>query len=101
MMAPEPSFPERDRLSSETREILQQALASYAKSGTDGDGVMDSALARMAAEARERAIPPEEVLVELKTVWNTLPEISSWSIARDRAAMLQRIVTMCIKTYYR
>ena len=54
----------------------------------------------MSAEARERAILPEQLLVVLKDVWGTLPEVRAMTDAGEQVRLLQRVVTMCIKEYY-
>lgn len=100
MMAQDPILPSRGRLSSGTREVLERALATYARDGKD-DGEIARALGAVSAEARERAIPPEEVLVELKSLWSTLPAVTTRGVVGEETRMLQRIVTMCIKAYYR
>lgn len=100
MMAPDSSLPPRRRLSSETLQTVERALADVARDGAD-ESVVNAALERMAREARQHAIPPEEVLVELKQMWSALPGAASRSAAGEQSRILQRIVTMCIKSYYR
>lgn len=100
MMVQDTSPPPRPRISKETLSTLREALGRYA-GGEHVDGDLDGAMTILAAEARQRGIPPEEVLVELKTVWSTLPAVLSRGTARSEAALLQRVVTLCIKSYYR
>lgn len=100
MMAQDPILPSRGRLSTGTRQVLERALARYARDGDD-QGEIATALVAVSAEARERAIPPEEVLVELKSLWSKLPAVTTRGVATEEARMLQRVVTMCIKSYYR
>lgn len=80
--------------------LLATALADYARDGAD-DSRISEVLTRLVAEAHERAIPPEEVLVELKTVWNGLPVSAVRSHGNEQSRLLQHVVTMCIKSYYR
>ena len=54
----------------------------------------------MAAEAREKTILPEHLLIALKDVWNALPEVRAMTDAAHQIRLLQRVVTMCIKEYY-
>jgi hypothetical protein len=54
----------------------------------------------MAGEARARSILPEQLLVVLKDVWSSLPEVRSTHESREQISLLQRVVTMCIKEYY-
>lgn len=100
MMAQDSSLPPRGRLSSETLGMMERALAGFARDGVE-DATMNEALEQMATEARQRAIPPEEVLVELKQLWSTLPEAGRRSAPGEQSRLLQRVVTMCIKSYYR
>lgn len=99
-MVHDTSLPSRPRVSAETLEFLRAALEHYV-GGARNDEDLDGALTRLAAEARQRGIPPEEVLVELKGVWSRLPSVRSRSAADSEAVLLQRIVTLCIKSYYR
>ena len=100
MMAPDSSLPPRGRLSAETLQQIEHALAGFARDGTD-ERTIGEALERMAHEARELAIPPEEVLVELKQMWSVVPMASSRAASVEQSRLLQRVVTMCIKSYYR
>jgi hypothetical protein len=58
------------------------------------------ALNGLVREARERGVPPEQLLVVLKRLWYGLPEIRVAEPASDQARILQRVVTMCIKEYF-
>ena len=53
MMAQDPILPSRGRLSTGTREVLERALARYARDGDD-EGEIATALGAVSAEARER-----------------------------------------------
>jgi hypothetical protein len=54
----------------------------------------------MAREARDTAMPPEQLLVVLKDVWYSLPVVRQPKTPEDQVRLLQRVVTMCIKEYY-
>jgi hypothetical protein len=54
----------------------------------------------VAAEAREKAILPEHLLIALKDVWSNLPEVRTMPETGQQVRLLQRVVTMCIKEYY-
>jgi hypothetical protein len=99
MMAYDSSQTPAGRLDDETVDAVRLALRSYLRNSSDSDGLQASLL-RMASEARARTILPEQVLITLKDVWNTLPEVRSMTDSREQIAMLQRVVTMCIKEYY-
>lgn len=80
-----------------TLDHLHRALLSFVRR-EEPDDALRTALGQLSAEARERGVPPEAVLVHLKQQWNSLPLASG---SNDRAATLQRVVTMCIKEYFR
>jgi hypothetical protein len=92
------SSPTPPSLADETIARVRDGLAEYLAAPT-GDGVaLRGALNAMGAEARARSIPPEHLLVTLKKVWYALPHPSEDPALQT--ALLQRVVTMCIKEYY-
>lgn len=54
----------------------------------------------MATEAREKAILPEHLLIVLKDVWRTLPEVRTVPETAEQVRLLQRVVTISITEYY-
>lgn len=78
---------------------MRVALRAYLMDSTD-PGALQVSLHMLASEARARAVLPEQLLIVLKDVWNTLPEVRSMKDPREQIGMLQRVVTMCIKEYY-
>jgi hypothetical protein len=99
MMAHDSSGTPPSRLDDETVSAVRHALRAYLSDSTDPSALQASLLV-MASEARARAILPEQLLIALKDVWNTLPEVRSMTDTRQQIGMLQRVVTMCIKEYY-
>lgn len=99
MMAHDSDGVPSSRLDEETVGAVRQALRAYLRDSSDPSALQASLLV-MASEARTRAILPEQLLIVLKDVWNTLPEVRSMTDAREQIGMLQRVVTMCIKEYY-
>lgn len=99
MMAHDSSGTPSSRLDDETVSAVRHALRTYLSDHGDPSALQASLLA-MANEARARTILPEQLLIVLKDVWNTLPEVRSMTDTREQIAMLQRVVTMCIKEYY-
>lgn len=100
MMVQDMSPPPRPRISTQTLASLRDALGRYA-GGDAKDGELDGAMSAFSSEARERGIPPEEVIVELKSVWATLPATATRAAGRSDTDLMQRAVTLCIKSYYR
>jgi hypothetical protein len=100
MMAHESSpRPPGGGLAEETTEAVRTALVRYLRAPGNSNELR-SALNRMADEARTKAILPEHLLVTLKQLWNSLPELRSVGDVEEQTRMLQRVVTMCIREYY-
>ena len=99
MMAHDSSSPPPSRLDDDTVAAVRDALRAYL-SNPAHTAPLQSALVRVSAEARERALLPEQLLVVLKGIWGTLPEVRAMTDAAEQVRLLQRVVTMCIKEYY-
>jgi len=99
MMAHDSSFTPPSRLDDDTVATVRAALRAYLSTPADGTA-LQGALTRMSAEARDRAMLPEHLLVVLKDVWGTLPEVRTMTDTGEQVRLLQRVVTMCIKEYY-
>jgi hypothetical protein len=99
MMAHDSSSSPSSRLDVKTVDAVRVALRAYLADSTDANALQASLL-HMATEARQRTILPEQLLITLKDVWHTLPEVRSMKDSREQIVMLQRVVTMCIKEYY-
>jgi hypothetical protein len=101
MMAHDSSPPPSRGLAKETVERVRLALSGYLAQ-PDGDGQdLRGALDAMAAEAREKRMLPEQLLVVLKDLWYSLDEVRAIEDSGAQIRLLQRVVTMCIKEYYR
>jgi predicted NACHT family NTPase len=99
MMAHDSSATPPSRLDDDTVAAVRAALRAYLVHRTDSVALRE-ALLRVSAEARQRAILPEQLLVVLKDVWSSLPEVRGMTDAGEQVRLLQRVVTMCIKEYY-
>jgi hypothetical protein len=97
MMAPDLT-PHRPTLSAESLAALESALQSFVARGDAA--ALQPALQRVAAEARERRMQAEQLLVLLKDVWFALPEIAQAAQGDSQNRLLQRVVTLCIREYY-
>lgn len=98
MMMAQESSPGPGILSDETVSAVRLALTQYASNPNDGEDLR-KALRFVSAEAREKAILPEQLLTTLKDMWYELPNLRVAS-GPDHVQLLQRVVTMCIKEYY-
>jgi ActR/RegA family two-component response regulator len=99
MMAHDSSQTPPSRLDDETVAAVRAALRAYLANPAES-AALQRALLRISAEARERAMLPEQLLVVLKDLWGTLPEVRAMTDAGEQVRLLQRVVTMCIKEYY-
>src|SRR5919201_16930 len=99
MMAHDTGSMPPNALAPETVEAVRGALQRYADSATSAEAApgLHEALHALAREARAKEVPPEQLLIVLKGIWNGLPEVRSLKHGPDRVLILQRIVTMCIK----
>lgn len=99
MMMAYDSSPGPNALTEDTIDSVRAALVRYIDAPAHGDE-LGAALRHMAAEARDRAMLPEQLLIVLKDIWHSLPGVRNMSDATDQVRLLQRVVTMCIKEYY-
>lgn len=99
MMAHDSSQLPPSRLSENTVDAVRVALRAYLAS-PELPGSLQKALLQMASEAREKAMPPEQLLIVLKDLWNALPEVRAIPDTSEQIRLLQRVVTMCIRVYY-
>lgn len=99
MVAHDSSSPPPSRLAVETVHALREALRRYLSNGLT-PSPLQAALFRVAREAREKDILPEQLLIVLKDIWSGLPEVRAMTDSAEQTRLLQRVVTMCIKEYY-
>jgi hypothetical protein len=99
MMAHDSSPTPPGGLAEETTEAVRAALVAYLRAPAISTELR-AALNRMAEEARAKGILPEHLLLTLKQIWGSLPEVRAVGDADDQTKTLQRVVTMCIREYY-
>jgi hypothetical protein len=97
------STPEPRSLSDSTLAALRDAVLRV-WNDSDGGGaaepVLQRALAQAVAEARERALRAEEVVVSFKSLLASLPELNSPVRRLEAARLRERLITLCIRAYY-
>ena len=98
MMAHDSSAPRPD-LSASTVASLEKALAAFLANPSDTKG-LESALRELTAEARAKQIHAEQLLIVLKDIWFSLPQIRGASPGAMQNDLLQRVITQCIREYY-
>ena len=99
MMMAHDSTPGPGALAAETIDAVRSALVRYVVEPSDGEPLRQ-ALDSMAAEAHQKSILPEQLLVVLKDVWYELPTVRAMRDQAEHTRLLQRVVTICIKEYY-
>ncbi len=100
-MAHDSSPPPTPGLAEETIARSRVALSRYLENPEAGAEDLRLALDGLAGEARAKQMLPEQLLVVLKDLWYSLPAVRSIDDAGAQIRLLQRVVTMCIKEYYR
>lgn len=101
MMAHNSSPPPAAGLAEETVARARLALSQYLEDTDTHADTLRAALDEMAAEARAKSMLPEQLLVVLKDIWYALPAVRALEDSGAQIRLLQRVVTMCIKEYYR
>jgi hypothetical protein len=98
MNAPNPLTPDPRPLSAQTVEQLRQAILNRRQSPALGDDALRRALEAVAAEARQRDLRPEELIVTLKQIVDEAP--GARLISGDDRRLREWIVSTCIRAYF-
>jgi hypothetical protein len=80
---------------SELRTVLTRSL----ENGSHGDD-LKAVLAKCAIEARQKGILAEQLLLALKDVWYSLPQVSHQAGNEMQTRLLQQLIARCIQEYY-
>ena len=91
--------PSPPTLEPETIESIRISLAKSVKQGNHTDELHDL-LCTAAEEARAKEIEAERLLVILKEIWYSLPEVAKSKSAAAENALLQELISRCIQEYY-
>lgn len=87
------------RLEPDTMEALREVMDRAVRRGNHGDELHDI-LCRAAAEAHEKGIQAEQLLLVMKELWHSLPELNRASDTDRQTTLLQELITHCIQRYY-
>jgi hypothetical protein len=79
---------------------LEAALTEQLRKPDNPTPELNALLRRVAREAREKNIRPEELLVSFKQLWNSLAEATRARPVDQFERMRETLVTTCIKAYY-
>ncbi len=101
MMAfdPPPSPPAPPGLEPTTVEAIRTALTRSITTGNHSDN-LGTLLCTAAAEARSKGIVAERLLIILKDIWFSLPDVMNTRSPDHESALLQEAVSRCIQEYY-
>jgi len=91
--------PSRPTLEPETVKALRSALATSVAQGNHVDTLRDL-LCQAAGDARSKGMQAEQLLVTLKEIWYSMPEVSNASSAAVENSLLQELISRCIQEYY-
>jgi len=86
-------------LDPETVAELKAALQRSVTTGNHGDELKDL-LARAAGEARKKGLQAEHLLVALKDIWYSLPQLAGSPSSDVQSRLLQQLIARCIQEYY-
>lgn len=78
---------------------LRAALSRSLRSGAHGDE-LKGLLARSAAYARANGVLAEQLLIALKGVWYSLPDLATQPGNDMQTRLLQQLIARCIQEYY-
>jgi hypothetical protein len=88
-------------LAQEAVESVRMALTRYVETlAAEPTPELRGALHALARDARTKAVPPEQLLVTLKGIWQSLPSVQKAPDHTEQTRVLQRVVTICIKEYF-
>ena len=100
-MASEPPYEPHPRaLSAQTTEALRTGVACHLARDADGEAKLGHAVAAVVAEARERAMRPEELILAFKNLYDALPEPRSAVARAEQMHLRERLVSACIRAYF-
>ena len=91
--------PSSSGLTPETVDTLRATLRRALSQGRYGPDLGD-VLVRAAAEARASRVPPEQLLITLKGIWHSLPEMNAGASPELATPLLQELISRCIEQYY-
>lgn len=91
--------PSSAALEPSTVSQLRAALSRSVASGNHGEDLKEL-LRRAATEARSKGVQAEQLLVALKDIWYSLPDLSTQPGTEVHTRLLQQLIARCIQEYY-
>jgi len=87
------------RLEADTLEALRTVMQRAMRRGDHGQD-LQQVLSRAAAEARDKDIHAEQLLVMMKDLWYSLPDVRQAEDTDRQTELLQELISRCISQYY-
>jgi hypothetical protein len=94
------STPEPQPLGDATAAVLRDAVLQLWNHPDRGDGALHDAVAQTIAEARQRSLRAEDLIVAFKDLLSHLPELNAPDRRLEATRFRERLITLCIKAYY-
>lgn len=91
--------PSSPNLDPATVDALRTTLAGSIARGNHQEDLR-GLLCTAAEQARERGIQAERLLIILKDIWYSLPEVASARTPDVETELLQELISRCIQEYY-
>ena len=94
------STPEPRPLGDATAAALRDAVLRLWSHPTEGDAGLQTAGAQTVAEARQRSLRAEDLILAFKDLLASMPELNAPERRLEAARFRERLITLCIKAYY-
>ena len=94
------STPEPRPLGDATTLALRDAVLHLWSRPEDGDSALQAAIAQTVAEAHQRSLRAEDVILAFKDLLSHLPELNAPDRRLEAVRFRERLITLCIKAYY-
>jgi hypothetical protein len=78
---------------------LRAAFSRSVQAGSHGDD-LKGLLSRAATDARQKGLQAEQLLLALKDIWYSLPQIATQPSNDVQTRLLQQLIARCIQEYY-
>ena len=90
-----------NEIAHETVDAVRRALArDVSVPNPEPAPELRTALHKLANEARQKGVSPEQMLITLKSIWRALPEVAQARDHDEQMRILQRVVAICIREYF-
>ena len=79
---------------------MREAMIAYLEQPGDSAASLRSALRAISAEAQARQLRAEHLIIALKQVWHSVPDVQRAATREEQDRLLDRLITVCIEEYY-